>query len=168
MASGSPVVEVLEVLPPGATFAALTKRAGGSTPAEGVLLWAFDASTIEYVDFLCLLRGYGGGGLTFTLPWSAASATANDIRWEIGIRRMADDAEDIDTSQTYDFNGVQDTCASASGELSYPTITFTDGTDMDSWADGELAIVRVRRKTDDAGDTMTGDAELWALAGKET
>ena len=81
---------------------------------------------------------------------------------------MADDAEDIDTSQTYDYNDVNDTAASASGELSYPTITFTNVADMDSWADGEIAIVRVRRNASHANDTMTGDAELWALLGRET
>ena len=63
---------------------------------------------------------------------------------------------------------ASDTAASASGELSYPTITFTDGADMDSWADGELAIVRVYRDHDHGDDGMTGDAELWDLLGKET
>ncbi len=168
MASGNPVVEILEVLTPAANAAELAVRAGGSTPAERVTVHAFDAATIEYIDFKCALRGYGGGGLTFTLPWSAASATSNAVRWGIAIRRFEDDNEDVDASQTYDYNSVDDTAASASGELSYPTITFTNGADMDSWADGELAIVRVRREANHANDTMTGDAELWGLLGKET
>jgi hypothetical protein len=115
-----------------------------------------------------LLDGYDGGGLTITLVWSAASATTNVTRWGIGIRRVADDAEDIDGSHTYDYNDVDDTTASASGEVSYPTITFTDGADMDSWADGEIAIVRVRRNASHANDNMTGDAELWGIAIRET
>lgn len=168
MASGNPVVEILEVLTPASSGAELTVRAGGSTPAERVTVHAFDAASIEYLDFKCLLRGYGGGGLTFTLPWSAASATSNAVRWGIAIRRFQDDAEDLDASHTYDFNSTDDTAASASGELSMPTITFTDGADMDSWADGEVAIVRVRREANHANDTMTGDAELWGLVGKET
>lgn len=168
MASGDPVVQILRELPPGANFAPLTRRAGGSTPAESALVWAFDAATIEYMDFLCRLVGYDGGGLTFTLPWSAASATSNACRWGIAIRRLQDDAEDIDTSQTYDFNDVDDTAASVSGELSYPTIAFTDGADMDSWANGELAVVRVRRNASHANDNMTGDAELWGISGVET
>lgn len=168
MASGDPVVQVLEVMPPGSSAATMDTRAGGSTPGEVVLVWDFDAATSEYLDFKCILRGYDGGGLTFTLPWSASTATADQIRWEIGIRRMDDDGEDIDAAHTYDTNGVSDTCASGSGELSYPVITFTDGADMDSWADGEIAIVRVYRDHDHADDTMAGDAELWALVGKET
>jgi hypothetical protein len=168
MASGAVVGQILDIMYPGANFAQLTVRTGGSTPAERVPIHAFDAATIEYLDFKVMLRGYGGGGLTIDLPWSAASATSGATRWEIAIRRIADDAEDIDTSQTYDFNSVDDTAASASGELSYPVITFTDGADMDSWANGEIAIVRVRRNASHANDTMTGDAELWGIVIRES
>lgn len=168
MASGDLVVMVLEVIPPGANPATPDVRTGGSTPAESFSVWDFDAGTQEYLDFKCLLLGYGGGGLTFTLPWSATSATADAVVWGIGIRRLADDAEDIDTAQVYDFNTATDTAANVSGEASYPTITFTNGADMDSWAVGEIAIVRVTRVAADGADTMTGDAELWGLWGKET
>ena len=169
MASGDEVVQIRRIMYPAANFAAPSQRAGGSTPGERVAgLHLFDAATIEYLDFLCRLKGYGGGGLTFTLPWSAASATSGAVRWGIAIRRLADDAEDIDVSHTYDYNDADDTAASASGELSIPTIAFTDGVDMDSWADGEWAIVRVRRNASHANDTMTGDAELWDLVGEET
>jgi hypothetical protein len=168
MASGDSVVQVIEVMTPSSSYAQVDLRQGGSSPLEQVVVWDFDASNIEYLDFLCRLEKYAGGGLTFTLPWMASTATSNMVRWEIGIRALPDDSEDVDGSQTYDFNGVSDTCASASGELSYPTITFTDGADMDSWANGEMAIVRVRRKTDHTDDTMTGDAELLGVFGKET
>ena len=168
MASGDPVVQILKVMPPGANQATLDTRPGGSTPAEAVQVWDFDASASEYLDFLCKLEGYGGGGLTFTIVWSASSATSGQARWEIAIRRVQDDAEDIDSSHSYAFNGVSDTAPSASGEVSYPTIAFTDGADMGSWAEGELAIVRIYRDHDHTDDNMTEDAELWALLGLET
>lgn len=169
MASGDIVVQVLEAIPPATNFAPQNVRAGGSTPAERVRYWQFDAAADQYVDFKCLLQGYDGGGLTFTLPWSAASATSNAVRWGIAIRRVADDAEDIDAAHTYEFNEANDTAPSAAGELSYPTIAFTDGADMDSWAEGEVAIVRVYRNADDTGnDNMTGNAELWGIIGKES
>lgn len=168
MAAGDAVLSVLKVMPPGTLAATMDVRAGGSTPAESVLVWDFDDTTSEYMDFLCQLRGYDGGGLTFTLPWSATSATSGDVVWDIAIRRLNDDAEDIDASHAYDYNTVTDTAASASGELSYPTIAFTDGVDMDSWADGELAIVRVARDADEGDDDMVGDAELWAISAVET
>jgi len=168
MASGASVVHIKKVMFPNANAPQPTMRTGGSTPAERVPVLAFDASTIEYIDYLCVLQNYDGGGLTFTLPWSAASATSGVTRWGVAIRAMVDDAEDIDAAHTYDYNDADDTAASASGELSYPTITFTNGADMDSWASGQLAVVRVRRNATDANDTMTGDAELWDIIGKET
>lgn len=168
MASGDVVVEILRDMAPGSAAAAAGSRAGGSTPAEGLAHWAFDDTLVEIYDFLCRLRGYAGGGLTFTLPWMAATATTGATRWGVAIRRIQDDAEDIDAAHTYDFNDVDDTCASLSGELSYPTVSFTNGADMDSWANGEMAIVRVRRKADHANDTMAGDAQLVGIFGEET
>ena len=168
MASGDVVVHILDIAPPGTLFAAVDVRVGGSTPAESIFVHDFDDTTVEYVDFKCVLIGYDGNGLTFTLPWSATSSTTNNVRWGIGIRRIEDDAEDIDDSHTYQYNdvGTDDPAPSVSGELSYPTIAFTDGADMDSWAEGEVAIVRVRRTA--ATSNMVGDAELWGLIGKET
>lgn len=168
MATGAPVLEVIRVMPLSASAATPDVRVGGSTPAEAVDVFDFDAAADEYIDFLCALRGYGSGGLTFTIVWMASSATTGVTRWGIAVRRFVDDAEDVDASHTYDFNEVDATTASATGEQAYDTITFTDGADMDSWADGELAIVRVVRNADHANDTMTGDAELLAILGKET
>ncbi len=168
MASGNPVIQVLEVLTPATLGAEMAVRAGGSTPVERVTVYAFDAATVEYIDYKCILRGYGGGGITLLLPWSAAAATSGVTRWAAAFRRMTDDAVDIDASHTYDYNEVDDTAASASGELSMPTITFTNGSDMDSLAEGEVCILRVKRNASHANDTMTGDAELWGIDGKET
>lgn len=169
MASGDNVVIVHKVMPPGTIYATDDVRVGGSTPAEGAHVWDFDASATEYMDFLCELRGYGGGGITLTLPFSMSSATSGGIVLEVAIRRMENDAEDIDVLHTYEYNASGTiTVPSASGEVKYPTVAFTDGADMDSWADTELAIVRVRRKHDDGGDDAAGDLELWALSGKET
>jgi len=168
VASGDAVVEILEVIQPGTSYAQFAARAGGSSPAESLPVYAFDSGTIEYLDFICRLRGYDGGGLTFTIAWTSATATGNNCRWSLAIRRFADDAEDVDTSQTYDYNDVDCACPSASGEIVYDNITFTDGADMDSWADTEVAIVRLRRNASHANDNMSGDAQFIALAGKET
>lgn len=168
MASGDPVVQIIREMPPGTLAALIDTRAGGSTPTEQVIVHDFDATTAWYLDLLCKLVGYDGVGLTFTLVWSASTATTGDVRWEIAVRAMPDDAEDIDAAHTYVFNGVTDAAPSVSGEVVYPTIAFTDGADMDSWAEGELAIVRVRRDPAHGDDDMAGDAELWAVGGVET
>lgn len=168
MASGDVVGHVLEVMPPNASAAARSRRLGGSTPAESILCYTFDGTAAEYLDLKVMLRGYDGGGLTIDLPWAALTVTTGAVRWEVAIRRIQDDAEDLDASQTYDFNGTTDTTASAAGELSYPTVTFTDGADMDSWAEGELAIVRIRRDPANGGDTITEDAQLFGWLIRET
>lgn len=170
MASGDPVIEVLQVLPPGSSYATEDIRVGGSSPPESIAVYDFDSATIEYIDLLCeLSEDYDGGGITLTLKWSATSASGV-TRWGAAFRQIADDAEDIDASHTYDFNDADCTAATVSGEVDYATITFTDGADMDSVDAGELFILRLRRNASHANDNMTGDAELWigSLKGKET
>jgi hypothetical protein len=81
---------------------------------------------------------------------------------------LAWDAEDIDASHSYTYNAVTDTAPGTSGYFTNPTIAFTDGADMDSWAEGELAIVRVWRDYNHADDDMTGDAQLVVPLGLET
>jgi len=152
----------------GTNYAQPTTLAGVSSPSEVVPVWAFDQTTAEYVDFGAELSGYAGGGLTFRLKYSAA-VNANPVQWEIGVRRMADDAagSDLDASHSYAFNLVSDTVPSSVNEIGYASITFTDGADMDSWATNELAIVRVRRNPDGT-DSAAGDAYLWSVVGTET
>lgn len=161
MASGSLVGIIGAIVPPGANAASQDWRVGGSTPPEAVPVYDFDDASIEYLDLYCRLEGYAGGGLTISWDWSATSATAGDALWGAGIRRIADDAEDVDASHTYDFNTQTDTAASASGERTRVTITFSSGADMDSLADGEDFILRLERVGNDGSDTMSGDAELW-------
>jgi hypothetical protein len=142
--------------------------AGGSTPAEGVPILAYDSGTDEHCDFTGVMpRAYAGGGLTLTLYW-ASTQTSGATVWNAAFRRIADDAEDVDTSHSYDFNAVTATTASAAGEVDYVAITFTDGADMDSLAVGELFNLRITRDADNGSDDMTGDAYLIAVEIKET
>lgn len=169
MASGDSVVQILEITPPAANAATLDYIQGGSTPAENFLVRDFDSTTVEYADYLCKLAGYEAGGLTFTFFWSADGVTTGNVYWSIGIRRIADDAEDVDVSHSYDYNNIAAAAPSVDGEVAYTTLTFTDGADMDSWTEGEIALVRVRRFATDGADTMnSNDAELWGIVGLET
>ena len=159
MASGDVVGLVLMDMPPDATRANPNIVAGGSTPAENWPVVDFDDTSDEYWDFLCALEGYGGGGLTLELPWLAAAATNNCV-WGAAIRAIPDDTEDIETSHTYNFNTVTATAPSVVGEVAYDTITFTDGADMDSLADGERFMLRIQRDADNGSDSLVGDARL--------
>jgi hypothetical protein len=170
MASGDIVGHIIRVIPPATAYATPDLRPGGSSPAESWPVWDFDDTTAEYLDFLCYLGpNYAGGGITLSLPWSATSATSGAVVWQAAVRRVNASSEDIDTSQTYDYNAASaSTAPGTCGQIIIPTIAFTSGADMDSWAAGELAIVRVGRLPTDGGDTMTGDAELHGLIIKET
>lgn len=170
MASGDVVVRIVRAIPPGANAATPDIRAGGSTPTEQVAVWDFDGTTNEFMDFECELIGYGGGGLTFTGKYLMTSATTGVVKWEAALRRFEDDAENLGSSHSYDFNSAaEDTVPNVSGEPGYFSVTFTNGSDMDSVATGEKFILRIRRNNTTSGTNATGDAELWGpLVGRET
>lgn len=167
MASGEVVGIIHQITYPGANPATPDVRVGGSTPAESYPVYDFDPATDEFIDLLVSLEGYDGGGLTVKLRWISAQ-TSNAVVWQVAIQAIPDDTRDVDTSHTYVFNTVTATSATVIGEVDYADVTFTNGADMDSLADGELAIVRVGRDANVGGDTMTGDAELLAVIITET
>ena len=168
MASGDTVGNIIQMMFPGANSATPDIRVSGSTPAANVPVFDFDAGTAEYLDLLIFLTGYGGGGVTLTLGWMASTATSGDVVWRAAFRALVDDAEDIDASHTYSYQSTTATTASASGEVQYTTITFTDGAQMDNAANGEFVILRIGRDAANGSDTMTGDAELLGFILKET
>ena len=134
----------------------------------------FDDTTDEEAVFSAVMpRNYAGGGLTLTLGWSATDTTVTpqNCVWQAAFERIADDAQDLDSDSFADFNTSGAVAeASASGELSYDAITFTDGADMDSVAVGELFRLKIRRDADDTSgtDSLVGDAELSFVEIKET
>lgn len=161
MASGENVGFGLMPMPPGSNPATFDTRAS-ATSVENFPIYDFDDTTIEYMDFYGFLYGYDGGGLTVKFPWTATSATSSNVIWGAAFRRIQEDAEDIDLSQTYDYNDASAQApGSASGEQVMATITFTNGADMDSLADTEPFVLRIRRNASSGSDTMAGDAELW-------
>jgi hypothetical protein len=172
VASGDIVVHVLQIMPPLNNFATLTTRTGGSSPTERVPCYAFDASTDEYLDFYCALRGYGGGGLTFGLTSMAASATTGGALVALAIRAFPDETEALTAIQTYDYNEIRIPAPATISAFTYDTITFTAGADMDNLADGQDFLLRMRRRGSDStastGDDMAGDWQLLALIGRET
>lgn len=170
MASGDPVVQIIRYVQPRATSAYPHEVAGASTPAERLVYWRFDDAATAYLDLVCRLHGYDGGGLTFQFAHDTNSGTlANAVRIGAAIRRIQDDAEDLDTTaQTYDYNDATFTTSSARGELAVDTIAFTSGADMDGLLNNEDFILRIRRQPADAADNLGGNWLLWAVTGYET
>ena len=172
MASGDTLLTLFPQggTPPATLFATQDVMVGASAPAESIPVLDFDDTTIEYMDFYCLLpRNYAGGGVTLYFQWSGAAATGAVV-WSAAFRRVQDDLEDLDTAvQAYDYNNAAaGTAPSVIGEVAYENVAFTDGADMDSVAVGEYFILRVRRVPTDAGDTLVGDALIHSLSLKET
>lgn len=169
MASGDPVVILLEAMPPAANPATLGFRNGGSTPAERNRLWEFDSTTAEYMDFRGVLHGYGGsGGLTLHIKWSADGVASGNVVWRAAFRAIEDDTHDVDASHTYSYQSVTATAPTVDGEVDYADIVFTDA-QIDGLNDGDMFILRVGRDAGNASDTMnSNDAQLWAVTGEET
>lgn len=163
-------VEFLDSGFPATNHAPLTAFAGGSTPAEQMLYWAFSNSANQYRDFKCRLVGYNGGGLTFTFLVNRTSAAAGETYiFEAAIQRIVPGTTNLTSSKTYAYNAVTVTVPAGPPNAGIPmlgTITFTHGADMDSLADGEFFILRFRR---DVSDTATDVARVLAgISGVET
>ncbi|CAB4130419.1 hypothetical protein UFOVP119_43 [uncultured Caudovirales phage] len=168
MASGAPVVQLQRIMAPQTGFAVPYITLGASTPAEAMIGWAFKDSATCYLDYLVTLKGYSGGGLTLKLGWTALTAS-NDCKWQAAFRRIVASSSDLDTTAfTYDYNNVVTAAPGTVGMLKYDNITFTNGADMDSLADGESAILRIKRDPADGSDTLENTAILLTLLGYET
>lgn len=119
----------------------------------------FDASTIEYAQFIWKLpRQYDGSTITFVPDWTAASGSG-DVIWQISARAYAnDDALDqaSGTAQT-----STDTLITANDQHEGPASSAI--TIAGSPAGGQLIIVEVSRKASDAGDTLAVDAKLLGI-----
>jgi hypothetical protein len=172
MASGNVMARfgAYDQVGPAATYAQFDVVVGTSSPVENFPVIAFDTSTQEYADFTGTLpASYSGGGLTVSIRMSNTTTTGGVV-WEAAILRITDDTVDLDTTaKTYDYNSVTvGTLASAAGELTYDSITFTNGADMDSLAAGEEFLFRLRRAPANGSDTATGDARVHGIYITET
>lgn len=166
MASGSPIIR-LATRPLRSSASYPTWLVGGATPADDQRVWTFPNSSTFYLDFLCALKNYTGGGLTIRTASSAAVASGSAVL-QAAIRAFPDDAEDLDAAHSYDFNTVTIAAPSAINEVSYDSITFTDGADMDSLGDGQLFTLRFLRDPGHGSDNLNDTFYLWDWWGWET
>jgi|SRR3990167_6165033 len=151
-------------MPPAASFATLDTR-------NGYIVLDFDAAADESAIFWGFMpRNYAGGGITVTVGWMATSATTGAISLDVAFMSITDDADDLDTKAFAAANNANPTTASATGEVDYIAIAFTDGADMDSIAAGEAFLMKITRDADGttSTDDLAGDAELVFVEIKET
>ncbi len=144
--------------PPSSNYATLDTRAS-------IACLDFDDTTAESAVFVGVMPDIADvtRGLVVYLHWAATSATSGNVIWEVSFARLNANNQDIDSIT---FDTVTASSASAangtSGKLTVPSITVAVA-DTDGISAGEMYAIKVRRLPADAGDTMAGDAELYAV-----
>lgn len=166
MASGQTLIVFIPQCnePPASNFATLDTR-------NSIPVLDFDADTDESAEFGGFMpRHYDGGGVTVTIGWMATDTTVtpHNVVWNAAFKSVSDDADDLDSKAFAAVNATTDAEASASGEVAYTTIAFTDGADMDSVAAGEYFRLQITRDANNGSDTLTNDAELVFVEVRET
>ena len=148
--------------PPSSNFATLDTR-------NSHVVLDFDGAANESAVFRGVMpRHYAGTtGVTVYIHYTMTSATSGDIDWDAAFERVSDSQQDIDSDGFASVQSVDNTTVpGTSGHVDIVSIAFTNGAQMDSVAVGEAFRLRITR--DAASDTVTTDAELYALELKET
>lgn len=151
-------------MPPSAAYMTLDTRAG-------YLVLDADDTTDESAIFMGFIpNNYSGGGFTVKVLWMATSATSGTISLDVAFMSVTDDADDLDTKAFAAANNANPTAASATGEVDYVSVTFTDGADSDSVAASEMFLIKITRDADGttSTDNMVGDMELVEVVVTET
>ncbi len=165
MASGDTLVvfTALNNEPPSSNYATVDTR-------NGAVVLDFDDTTDESAEFSGFMPlHYGGGGVTVTIGWMASDtdiASLKTVRWEVAFKSFSDDADDIDSKSFHTSGGAASTEASASGEVQYADVVFSDQAAIDGTAAAEYFRLKVTR--DASEGTLDGDAELLFVSIKET
>jgi hypothetical protein len=140
--------------PPATLYATLDVR-------NGHVVLDFDASAEESAIFGGVFpRNYGGGNFEVDLIWAATIATSGNVKWNVAAENTTDadlDADGFGAAAT-----AASPTAAASGALTKTTMSFSTAS-VGSPAADEAFRLKVTRDADDAADTLTGDAELWAV-----
>lgn len=140
----------------------------GFTTRNGRSVLAFDATTLEAVDFEVVVPAtYNGGTLTVSLDWVSASATAGAAVLAAQVERCNDGSLDLDSTSFASARSASAATTNAtSGVITTSTITFTQS-QADGALPGDLVILRVYRDTGDATDTMADDLQLVSVRVRE-
>jgi len=156
--------------PPDADAAPVNSVLSASADEPDNVLYALDfddGATNEFAVFSAVMpRQYGGGGVTVTLVWFSGAATTGNARFEVAFKSLGD--SDSVNKVSAAAQVTTDTTDGTAKDLTYATIAFTDGAQMDSVAVGEMFQLRVNADSADAGHTLVGDARLIMVEIKET
>jgi hypothetical protein len=139
--------------PPASAFATLDTR-------NSIPVLDFDSATDESAVFAGIVpEGLSlASGIVARIGWAASTATSGNVRWRVQFERRTTD-QDADSWDT-----ATEATVAANATSGVVTVTEITCTTIDSLVAGDSFRVRVTRVgTDATNDTMTGDAELFAL-----
>lgn len=150
--------------PPATNYATLDTRNG-----RPCLDFDADAATEAAIFSFIMPRNYAAGGITVYLHWAATSANSGNVIWQTSFERIGNDQQSMDadgfaTAVTWSAKAASATA----GNLLISDQAHTNGAQIDSTVVGEMARIKVERLGSNGSDTMTGDAELYAIELKET
>lgn len=144
-------------LPPDANYPQLDMRGG-------VPVLALDAAADEYVDFFGVLpANYAQRDMQLVLHWTAATATSGNVVWQVQFERHTAGTFDLDSPAFGSALTTTAATAANSGQVVRSTIALSHSAAGSPIA-GDSFRVRVQRTGTSGSDTMTGDAQLLALA----
>ncbi len=139
--------------PPASGFATLDTR-------NSIAVLEFDSATDESAVFMGVLSSNTvvTSGLVVNLWWMADTATSGNVLWSVQFESQGTD----NNSNSFDIatSGI----ATANGTSGIETETAITCTAIDSLTAGKRYRLKVNRAATNASDTMTGDAQLIAVA----
>lgn len=123
----------------------------------------FDDTTPESVIWVFRMPQDYASGLTAKIQYSMASATSNNVEFEVSVMAVSDgDSQDLDADSFDTVNSGSATVPGTAGYLDEISITLTNA---DSVAAGDWVAIKLARDADDGtNDTATGDAEVWTFS----
>jgi hypothetical protein len=129
--------------------------------AAPVPVLEFDDTTSETVYWLGQMPGQYDGTSSFKVKigWKFATFVgAQTCDWEVSFYRVADDLDSIEAFTFATMQGVLATEASATGEIDYADVTFTNA-QADGVQPNEWFVLRLVRDAS-GGTASPGDAQV--------
>jgi hypothetical protein len=126
----------------------------------------FDDDVDESARWTNCWTNYSGDDIVVTIIWAASSATSGNVVWSVRFERVLEDTEDMDSTSWASYQSVTAATAGVSGDVKYTTITFTR-VQADYPVDNTYFRMEVLRDANNGSDTMSGDAEIFAVIVEE-
>ena len=150
------------------TYAFWSASSGNQPPSSGfmtldtrnsIAVLDADDATTESAIFVGVMPEAASlaSGLIVRIHFMATTATSGNVRWSVSFERGNTDLD----SDSFDTATAATTATS--GTSGIPAVSAITCTSIDSITAGDPYRLRIQRLGADAADTMTGDAEIYAV-----